>query len=257
MHPQASWLPAAVVAVPALTAFIIVLLRRAPRSRDAALIAGAVITFGCVLALARPVMAGQVPTTYLGESIPGVEMMLRADAMAMIFAVLASGLWALAGFYAVGYLRGSGAGNQSRFYACYALCLSTAFGVALDSDLLTFFIAYELLTITTYPLVTHNGDDRALAAGRTYLAYLLAGGVLVLLAMAIVFATTGQLSFAAGGFVADHLDAGLLIVVFLLLAVGFGTKAGLMPLHAWLPGAMVAPTPVSALLHAVAVVKGG
>lgn len=257
MQPQASWLPAVVVAVPALTAGVIVLLRRAPRVRDAALIVGAVITFGCVLRLARPVMAGQAPSTVLGELIPGVEMTLRADAMAMIFALLASGLWVLAGFYAVGYLRGAGARNQTRFYAFYALCLSTAFGVALAGDLLTFFIAYELLTITTYPLVTHNSDDQAVSAGRTYLAYLLAGGVLVLLAMIIVFAVTGQLGFAAGGFVTGHLDSGLMIAVFLLFAIGFGTKAGLMPLHAWLPGAMVAPTPVSALLHAVAVVKGG
>ncbi len=257
METQASWLPAAAVLAPAATAALIVLLRRVPALRDATLVIGALVTFGLVLALTPAAFSGEAPTTSLGELIPGVEMTLRADAMGMIFALLASLLWVLAGFYAIGYMRGDNASNQTRFFAFYALCLSTAFAVALAGDLLTFFIAYELLTVTTYPLVTHKGDAKAIRAGRTYLGYLLAGGVLVLLAMAIVFATTGQLSFEAGGFVAGHLDPALIIVVFLLFAVGFGTKAGLMPLHAWLPGAMVAPTPVSALLHAVAVVKGG
>jgi len=163
----------------------------------------------------------------------------------------------LAGSYAIGYLRGDGARNQTRFYAFYSLCLSTAFAVAFAGDLLTFFIAYELLTVTTYPLVTHKGDAKAIAAGRTYLGYLLSGGAAVLLATVIVYAATGQLAFEAGGFIGDQLGTTLTLVVFALFAIGFGTKAGLMPLHPWLPGAMVAPTPVSALLHAVAVVKGG
>jgi multicomponent Na+:H+ antiporter subunit D len=257
METHASLLPGAAVLAPAATAALIVLLRRSPTIRDAVLVVGAVVTFGLVLALAPAAFDGEVAATSLGELIPGVELSLRADAMGMIFALLASLLWVLAGFYAIGYMRGDGAKNQTRFYAFYALCLSTAFAVAFAGDLLTFFIAYELLTVTTYPLVTHKGDAKAIAAGRTYLGYLLAGGVLVLFAMAIVFATTGQLSFEAGGFVADHLGSGMTILVFALFAIGFGTKAGLMPLHAWLPGAMVAPTPVSALLHAVAVVKGG
>jgi len=257
MEPQASMLPAAAVLAPVATSALIVLLRRVPQVRDAVLVIGAAITFAFVLALTPRALAGEVAVSSLGELIPGVEMSLRADAMGMIFALLASLLWVLAGFYAIGYMRGDRAKNQTRFYAFYALCLSTAFAVAFAGDLLTFFIAYELLTVTTYPLVTHKGDAKAIAAGRTYLGYLLAGGVLVLFAMAIVFATTGQLTFEAGGFIADHMSTGMLVLVFALLAVGFGTKAGLIPLHAWLPGAMVAPTPVSALLHAVAVVKGG
>jgi multicomponent Na+:H+ antiporter subunit D len=257
MDPLDSLLPLAVVGVPVLTGMGIVLARRAPVVRDGVLIVGAVITFVLVARLVPMVLAGQVPTTVLGEMVPGVELTLRADGMGMVFACLASFLWVLAGFYAVGYMRGDKAKNQTRFYAFYALCLSTAFGVAFAGDLLTFFIAYELLTVTTYPLVTHKGDDKAIAAGRTYLGYLLSGGAAVLFALVIVYGATGQFAFEPGGFVGDALGPGLTILVFLLFSVGFGTKAGLLPLHAWLPGAMVAPTPVSALLHAVAVVKGG
>jgi multicomponent Na+:H+ antiporter subunit D len=257
MDPLASSLPAAAVAAPAVTAAVIGLLRRHPSARDATLLIGAVITFVIVASMLPAVLDGQVPTTALGQLIPGVELSLAADGMGMIFALLAAFLWVLAGSYALGYMRGDNASNQTRFYAFYALCLSTAFAVAFAGDLLTFFIAYEALTIATYPLVTHKSDAKAIGAGRTYLGYLLPGGAAVLLAIIVVYAQTGELTFAAGGFVAGQMSTTLTVVVFLLFCVGFGTKAGLMPLHAWLPGAMVAPTPVSALLHAVAVVKAG
>ncbi len=257
MGTRHSLLPLLVVVLPVVTALVIISARRLPAVRDASLVIGATATFGAVAAIVPAVLAGEVLTTTLGELVPGVEVTLTADGMGMIFAVLASFLWVLAGSYAIGYLRGDGASNQTRFYAFYSLCLSTAFAVAFAGDLLTFFIAYELLTITTYPLVTHKGDAKAIAAGRTYLGYLLSGGAAVLLAVVIVYAVTGQLAFEPGGFVGDQLSTTLTIVVFVLFAIGFGTKAGLMPLHPWLPGAMVAPTPVSALLHAVAVVKGG
>ncbi len=252
-----SLLPLAAVLVPVVTAAVIVFLRRHPVARDTSLVLGALVTFGVVVAIAPAILRGEVLTSSLGELLPGVEVTLAADGMGMLFAVLASFLWVLAGSYAIGYMRGDNAANQTRFYAFYSLCLSTAFAVAFAGDLLTFFIAYELLTVTTYPLVTHKGDAKAIRAGRTYLGYLITGGALVLLAMIIIYAQTGELTFAAGGFVGDALGSTLTVVVFLLFAIGFGTKAGLMPLHAWLPGAMVAPTPVSALLHAVAVVKGG
>ncbi|GEM_PF-400599 len=252
-----SLLPLAAVLVPVATTAVIVLTRSSAAVRDASLVIGALLTFGVVAATAPATLRGEVPTSSLGELLPGVEVTFAADGMGLIFAVLASFLWVLAGGYAIGYMRGDNAANQTRFYAFYSLCLSTAFAVAFAGDLLTFFIAYELLTITTYPLVTHKGDAKAIRAGRVYLGYLLTGGALVLLAMIIIYAQTGDLTFTAGGFVGDQLGSTLTIVVFALFALGFGTKAGLMPLHAWLPGAMVAPTPVSALLHAVAVVKGG
>jgi multicomponent Na+:H+ antiporter subunit D len=257
MVPDASPLPLLAVALPCLTAVAIVLARRAPRVVEALLGLGAVLTFGVIGALFLAVRDGRTPTTELFELVPGLSLSLRADGMGIIFAVLASILWVLASSYAVGYMRGDDASNRTRFYAFYALCLATAFAVAFAGDLFTFFIAYELLTVSTYPLVTHNGNEAAIAAGRKYLAFLLGGGVLVLFGLVILTALVGDVTFVAGGFVGDALGPALTSVTFLLFAVGFGTKAGLMPLHRWLPAAMVAPTPVSALLHAVAVVKGG
>jgi multicomponent Na+:H+ antiporter subunit D len=254
---QASLLPLTAIVIPVTVAVLIVVARRTPNLRDGILVAGAVATFAVLGTMLPSVLAGEVPTTTLGELIPGLELRLQADAMGMVFALLAGFLWILASVYAVGYMRGDQAKNQTRFYAFYALCLSTAFGVAFAGDLLTFFLFYELLTISTYPLVTHKGDDAAIAAGRKYLAYLVGGGILVLFGLGILYATIGDVTFAPGGFVGDALSPALTGVTFALLAVGFGTKGGLMPLHAWLPAAMVAPTPVSALLHAVAVVKGG
>ena len=257
MEPHVSLLPLAAVGVPVVTAVLIGFARRVPDLRDALLVLGAVATFACVAALVPAVLAGETPTTPLGELLPGVELALTADGTGMVFAGLASLLWVLASIYAIGYMRGDAAANQTRFYAFYALCLSTAFGVAFAADLFTFFVFYELLTISTYPLVTHKGDAKAIAAGRTYLGFLVSGGAAVLFGLVIVFSVTGEVAFVAGGFVGDALGTGLTIVVFALFAIGFGTKAGLMPLHRWLPRAMVAPTPVSALLHAVAVVKAG
>lgn len=257
MVPDASSLPLLAVVLPCLTAIAIVLARRSPRLVELLLGVGALATFGVVGTLVLAVRDGRTPTTELIELIPGLTLTLRADGMGIIFAALASILWVLASSYAVGYLRGDDASNRTRFYAFYALCLATAFAVAFAGDLFTFFIAYELLTVSTYPLVTHNGNEAAIAAGRKYLGFLLGGGVFVLFGLIILTVVVGDVTFVAGGFVGDALGPVLTTVTFLLLAVGFGTKAGLMPLHRWLPAAMVAPTPVSALLHAVAVVKGG
>lgn len=257
MATQASWLPLLAVALPMVTAAAIVAARHRPMLRDRSLVAGAIVTFVTLVVMFPAVLDGQVPTSTLVDVMPGVALSLRADGMGMVFALLAGFLWVLASPYAIGYLRGDDAKNRTRFSAFYALCLSTAFGVAFAGDLFTFFVFYELLTIATYPLVTHKGDAAAIAAGRRYLAYLVPGGAAVLVAFAIVYAQTGEASFVPGGFVGDAMSSTLALVTFLLFALGFGTKAGVMPLHAWLPSAMVAPTPVSALLHAVAVVKAG
>lgn len=252
-----SLLPLLILLAPIATALIVVAARHRADVRDASLVVGSIVTFLLVASVVPRVLAGDPPTIELVELLPGAPLTLRMDGMALVFALLAAFLWMLASPYAIGYLRGDDAKNRTRFMAFYALCLSTAFGVAMAADLLTFFVFYELLTVATYPLVTHKGDAKAIAAGRRYLGYLISGGALVLLGTTIVYQQTGELAFRAGGFVGDAMSGTLVAVAFLLFAVGFGTKAGLMPLHAWLPSAMVAPTPVSALLHAVAVVKAG
>jgi multicomponent Na+:H+ antiporter subunit D len=189
--------------------------------------------------------------------LPGIDLLLRADPLALLFVTLSAQLWLLTTIYAIGYLENSP--NRSRFFGFFSLCVTATVGVALAGNLLTFIIFYELLTLSTYPLVVHRGTEAARRAGQVYLVYTLLGGALLLLGAAWLYGITGTLDFRARGVVAAH-AAGqetALIAIFVLLIGGLGVKAALVPLHGWLPRAMVAPAPVSALLHAVAVVKAG
>ncbi len=209
-------------------------------------------------------VAGMVLGVYLGVHyeyrftvVPGVAFILRADALGVMFAGLSSLLWLFTTIYAVGYLEGSP--NRSRFFGFFSLCVSATLGIAFAGNLFTFVLFYELLTLSTYPLVVHRGTDRALAAGRRYLQYTLSGGVVLLLGVVMLHATAGDTVFGER-IARSGLSSGnepLLIGIFVLLIAGLGVKAAMVPLHGWLPQAMVAPAPVSALLHAVAVVKAG
>lgn len=188
---------------------------------------------------------------------PGVQFALRADALAMLFAGLSAVLWLLTTLYAVGYLEDSP--NRSRFFGFFSLCVASTMGIALAGNLFTFFLFYEMLTLSTYPLIVHRGTTKALRAGRNYIIYTLVGGAVLLLGVTLLHGLMGDLPFQAGGHFAE-LDPAMrmpLALVFVLLTAGLGVKAALFPLHGWLPQAMVAPAPVSALLHAVAVVKAG
>jgi multicomponent Na+:H+ antiporter subunit D len=189
--------------------------------------------------------------------LPDIELVLRADPLALLFVTLSALLWLLTTVYAIGYLEGSP--HRSRFFGFFSLCVTAAIGVALAGNLLTFLVFYELLTLTTYPLVVHRGSEVARKAGQTYLIYTLAGGTLLLLGTVWLYTLTGTLEFTERGFLhaMDTAHYPSLIVIFILLIAGLGVKAALVPLHGWLPKAMVAPAPVSALLHAVAVVKAG
>ncbi len=190
-------------------------------------------------------------------AVPGIEIILRADALAMFFLILSAGLWLVTTAYAVGYLEGGP--NRRRFFGFFSLCVTSTMGIALAGNLFTFFIFYEILTLTTYPLVVHRGTLKALDAGATYLRYTLAGGAVLLAGIVWLHVQAGSLEFTQGGYL-NHSGSGhtiTLTVIFALLMLGLGVKAAIMPLHGWLPVAMVAPAPVSALLHAVAVVKAG
>ncbi len=219
-------------------------------------VGGAVIKLIIVALMLWGVREGETYALRL-PLLPGIDLFLRADSLALLFVTLSAQLWLLTTIYAVAYLEGSP--NRSRFFGFFSLCVTATVGVALAGNLLTFILFYELLTLSTYPLVVHRGTEAARRAGEVYLLYTLLGGALMLLGAAWLYAITGTLEFTARGIVAPYVDGrqGQLIVIFVLLVAGLGVKAALVPLHGWLPRAMVAPAPVSALLHAVAVVKAG
>ncbi|MDP1557540.1 MAG: monovalent cation/H+ antiporter subunit D family protein [Nitrosomonas sp.] len=189
--------------------------------------------------------------------LPGLDLVLRADALSLLFIALSGILWLLTTIYAIGYLEGSP--HRSRFFGFFSLCVTSTAGVALSGNLITFLLFYELLTLVTYPLVVHRGTEAARRAGQTYLIYTVSGGALLLLGTVWLYTLTGTLEFKPQGILRNLSEENhpALIAVFALLIAGLGVKAALVPLHGWLPQAMVAPAPVSALLHAVAVVKAG
>lgn len=243
--------------LPLIGAVGIVATRRNPNVREGVtLLTGALVAV-LVLILAHRFFAGEVFSLVLGEPIPGVTIAFRLEALGMLFALVAGLLWVVTSIYAIGYMRGHNEKNQTRFFAAFAVAISCTLGIAFSDNLFTLFLFYELLTLSTYPLVTHAGHAEARHGGRVYLGILLGTSIgLFLLAILVTWFVAGSVTFQPGGVLAGKLDpawAGLLYALFLF---GIG-KAAVMPFHRWLPAAMVAPTPVSALLHAVAVVKAG
>ncbi|MGY6646083.1 MAG: complex I subunit 5 family protein, partial [Salinarimonas sp.] len=189
--------------------------------------------------------------------LPGLEFKLQADPLAILFLALSAILWLITTIYSVGYLEKGP--HRARFFGFFSLCVAATVGIAMAGNLFTFLLFYELLTIATYPLVIHRGTADALRAGRIYLIYTLAGGLVLLVGTLWLWVMAGSTDFAAGGMMADIAAESPVqaLMLFLVLIAGLGVKAALVPFHAWLPIAMVAPAPVSALLHAVAVVKAG
>ena len=255
-YPSA--VPLLVILVSAASVLLIGISSRRPNLREFWTLLAAGAKFALVLSLLPSVLANQVAETRLFQISPGIELTLRADAFGVFFALIASSLWILTSFYSIGYVRGLKEEHQTRYFASFALCLSATLGVAFAANLLTFVIFYEVLTIATYPLVIHKETPEAIRAGRKYLAFTLTAGVVLVAATAATLQLTGTSDFQPGGLRAfETLSPTAVKVLFGMFLLGVGVKAAIMPLHAWLPSAMVAPTPVSALLHAVAVVKSG
>ncbi len=245
------------LAVPFSAAVLIVMSDPRPNQREGVTLVAAAALFLCNASLAPRVMSGETPRLVLAEPVAGLPIALQAEPLGMTFALVASLLWIVNSVYSIGYMRGNGEGHQTRFYVCFAVALGSTMGVAYASNLFTLFVFYELLTLSTYPLVTHKGDENARAGGRTYLTVLLGTSIgLQLLAIAVTYAIAGHGEFTVGGLLAGKAEGPIVGVLLALYMFGIG-KAALMPVHRWLPAAMVAPTPVSALLHAVAVVKAG
>ncbi|SEP75688.1 proton-conducting transporter transmembrane domain-containing protein [Natrinema salaciae] len=265
--------PLAAVLVSAVAIVLIVASHRRPNLREGWSVLAALAKFGIIVSMLPAVMSGTVFRWSLADStgiqfLEGIDFALRADPLGIFFALLASFLWIFTSFYATGYMRGLDEHAQTRFFAAFAASLSTAVGIAFAANLVTIFVFYELLSLVTYPLVAHNEDDEARIAGRKYLTYtFFGGGVFLLAGTVMIYWLTGlvadgpTLAFEAGGMealaAAAQVEPVYAQAAFFLLIAGFGVKAALMPLHSWLADAMVAPTPVSGLLHAVAVVKSG
>ena len=194
---------------------------------------------------------------FLAEPIPGLSLAVSAEPLGVLFGLIASFLWIVTTVYSIGYMRGHGEAHQTRFYTFFAVAMGCTMGVAFADNLFTLFVFYEVLTLSTYPLVTHAGTQEARQGGRTYLGILMATSMgFLLLAVVWTWKLTGNVSFTSGGILGGAASPLVIGVLFALYVFGIG-KAALMPFHRWLPAAMVAPTPVSALLHAVAVVKAG
>ena len=245
------------VMLPFAGAFAIMLCDRWPNLRETITLLTATAVCITVINIYKVFGTGAELSVVIAEPLPGISLHFEVESLGMMFALVASVLWLLTSIYTIGYMRGRKEHNQTRFYALFAVAIGSTLGAAFSGNLLSLFLFYEMLTISTYPLVAHAGDNKARRNARTYIFILLASSIMLLLfAILITYIAAGSLAFEPGGILAGKLDpasAGLLYALFI-----FGTaKAAVMPFHQWLPAAMVAPTPVSALLHAVAVVKVG
>lgn len=234
-----------------------IIFSRKPNVRETWTFAAAILKFLIVVSMLPMVLNGTEIEYSLVQVLPGMAIKFRVDAFGMLFAIVSSLLWIVTSAYSIGYMRGLKEHSQTRYFCFFALALSATIGVAFSANLLTLYLFYEMLSFTTYPLVTHHQDREARSSGRKYLLYIVGTSIgFTLPAMLIAYNLTGTLEFAKQGFLAGAGSKQLITFLLFLLIFGFA-KAAIMPLHSWLPAAMVAPTPVSALLHAVAVVKVG
>ncbi len=257
MEPISSVRPLLAVSVSFFGTLLIIASHKRPNLREFWTLVIAVAKFGIVCSMVPFVLDGQPLVCNLVDVLPGVGLAFRVDPLGMLFALVASSLWIVTSLYSMGYMRPLKEHSQTRYFSYFALALSSAIGVAFAANLLTMYLFYEMLSLSTYSLVTHHQDAEARFGGRKYLTYLMGTSIgLLLPAVILTYTFAGTLDFSDQGILAGNASDTLLIFMFGLFILGIG-KAAVMPLHSWLPSAMVAPTPVSALLHAVAVVKAG
>ncbi|MHB8772059.1 MAG: monovalent cation/H+ antiporter subunit D family protein [Syntrophales bacterium] len=255
-----SALPLVPIGITILTSLLIAVSGKRPNVREFWSVAGAILTFLAVMAMVPTVWQGGRIVYTLSQIAPGISLNFRVDALSLIFGIVSSFLWIFASFYNIGYMRGLNEHAQTRYYTCFAIAIVGAQGVSYSGGLFSLYLFYEVITLFTYPLVAHHQDEEGYAGAKKYMVYLMGTSKgLLLPALILTYVLTGTLDFA------DDITTGIfpmaanplwVTVTYFLFLFGFA-KAAIMPLHNWLPSAMVAPTPVSALLHAVAVVKAG
>jgi multicomponent Na+:H+ antiporter subunit D len=242
---------------PFLGAAMLPLFHNWPNLREAVTLVTSAALGLMVLQLLGPVLQSARPELEIIKVVPGLSVAFKVEPLGMLFALVASSLWFVNSIYSIGYMRANQEPRQTTFYVCFAIALGSTIGIAFAGNLFTLFLFYEALTLSTYPLVTHKRNEEAIRAGRTYLLFLLGTSLLLFLpAIVATWVFAGTLDFKPGGIIPPDLGAPAIAALLALYLFGIG-KAAVMPLHFWLPAAMVAPTPVSALLHAVAVVKAG
>ena len=245
------------IIMPLLAAAGIVTTGRNANLREAVTIVTSLVLLFLVINLYQGNQQGESISVLWWELLPGLQISFSIEPLGILFALIASFLWLITTVYAIGYMRSHNEKNQTRFYTCFAIAISSVMGIAFSDNLFSLFIFYEVLTLSTYPLVTHSGTEEAKKGGRVYLGILLSTSIVFfLLAIISTWFVAGTLDFKPGGVFGPDVNKMVAGVILLLFVFGIG-KAAIMPFHRWLPAAMVAPTPVSALLHAVAVVKAG
>ena len=257
MEPITSIKPVLAVSVSLFCTLFIIAFSKRANLRDGVTFLAAFVKFGIVASMIPVVLGGQEIVYKLIDIVPNVGIAFRVDSLGLLFALVSSSLWIVTSAYSVGYMRGLKEHSQTRYFCFFAIALSATVGVAFSANLLTMYLFYEILSLATYPLVTHHQDPEARSSGRKYLLYIVGASIgLALPAMLISYNLAGTLEFGRQGFLAGTASKPLLGLLLFMFIFGFA-KAAIMPFHSWLPAAMVAPTPVSALLHAVAVVKVG
>lgn len=252
-----AWLPLIIVCSSLVPGIIIFFLpENAIRARTVLNLLGAVLKLVLVAFVYLGYRSGEV-YVFTFQVTVDLHFMLRVDALALLFAGLSSVLWLVTTIYAIGYLEGSP--NRRRFFGFFSMCVTASTGIALSGNLVTFFVFYEFLTLATYPLVVHRGTRKAVEAGRNYLFYTIGGGTVLFVGIVALTVLAGPVEFVQGAQLANFIESHPLELklIFWMMLAGLAVKAAIFPVHGWLPVAMVAPAPVSALLHAVAVVKAG
>ena len=247
----------AALAIPLITTLAVAASGHRARLRDTCTLLGGVLLAMVIFSAWPSVLAGERPQWLAWSVLPGIDILFRLEPLGLLYASVAAGLWPITSVYAAGYLNGAHEQHHTRFFTCFALAILAAMGIALAGNLITLFLFYEVLTLSTWPLVTHKGTAEARRGGRIYLGVLLTTSIgLLLPAIVWTGSLAGSTDFQPDGILTGKASPPVLGLLYALFLFGIG-KAALMPFHRWLPSAMVAPTPVSALLHAVAVVKAG